>query len=81
MTGKRADPRAGHRHYKWHEEPDGVHVAFSPFRLGEMPNVHTGIASMTTSCAGCANQKTTRDRACDLIVICVPLRNVRPTAR
>jgi transcriptional regulator with XRE-family HTH domain len=31
------------------EEPGGVYVAVSPFRLGEMPNVRTGIATITTS--------------------------------
>ncbi|BAO90642.1 helix-turn-helix domain-containing protein [Caballeronia cordobensis] len=31
------------------EEPAAVHVAVSPFRLGELPNVRAGIASITTS--------------------------------
>jgi len=31
------------------EEPGGVHVAVSPFRLGELPNVRSGVASITTS--------------------------------
>jgi transcriptional regulator with XRE-family HTH domain len=31
------------------EEPAGVHVAVSPFRLGELPNVRSGIATITTS--------------------------------
>jgi transcriptional regulator with XRE-family HTH domain len=31
------------------EEADSVHVAVSPFRLGEMPNIRTGIATITTS--------------------------------
>lgn len=31
------------------EEPAGAHVAVSPFRLGELPNVRAGIASITTS--------------------------------
>lgn len=31
------------------EEPGVQHVAVSPFRLGELPNVRTGIATITTS--------------------------------
>jgi transcriptional regulator with XRE-family HTH domain len=31
------------------EEPAGVHVAVSPFRLGELPNVRSGIATITAS--------------------------------
>jgi transcriptional regulator with XRE-family HTH domain len=31
------------------ESQSGVHVAVSPFRLGELPNVRTGIATITTS--------------------------------
>jgi transcriptional regulator with XRE-family HTH domain len=31
------------------EEPGIQHVAVSPFRLGELPNVRTGIATITTS--------------------------------
>jgi hypothetical protein len=31
------------------EEPGSQHVAVSPFRLGELPNVRTGIATITTS--------------------------------
>lgn len=31
------------------EEPGSVHVAVSPFRLGEFPNVRTGIATITAS--------------------------------
>jgi hypothetical protein len=31
------------------EEAGKAHVAVSPFRLGEMPNIRSGIATITTS--------------------------------
>jgi hypothetical protein len=31
------------------EDPTSRHVAVSPFRLGELPNIRTGIATISTS--------------------------------
>lgn len=42
--------------------PDETYVATSPFRLGEMPNIRTGIATITTAADAVAMYRTMIDR-------------------
>ncbi|WP_246793520.1 helix-turn-helix domain-containing protein [Burkholderia perseverans] len=44
------------------ESGESVHVAASPFRLGELPNVRTGIATITTSADAVAMYRRMIDR-------------------
>ncbi|CAB3770709.1 helix-turn-helix domain-containing protein [Paraburkholderia humisilvae] len=44
------------------EDDEHVHVAVSPFRLGELPNIRTGIATITTSTDAVAMYRTMIDR-------------------
>jgi transcriptional regulator with XRE-family HTH domain len=44
------------------EDDDSAHVAVSPFRLGELPNIRTGIATITTSADALAMYRKMIDR-------------------
>lgn len=44
------------------EDDDSAHVAASPFRLGELPNIRTGIATITTSADAVAMYRKMIDR-------------------
>ncbi|KVD43953.1 DNA-binding protein [Burkholderia ubonensis] len=44
------------------EDGDSAHIAVSPFRLGELPNIRTGIATITTSADAVAMYRKMIDR-------------------
>jgi hypothetical protein len=44
------------------EDDDSAHIAVSPFRLGELPNIRTGIATITTSADAVAMYRKMIDR-------------------